>query len=59
MFTMFKAEYNDHLDGYDEDHMRDFVDVYIRERKRAGREGDKGELASYCSAGYSMIYFVN
>ena len=43
MFDLFEEEYNEHLKEYDEGHMRDFIDVYIRERKRAEREGDSGE----------------
>ena len=42
LHDLFEREYKEHLEGYDESHMRDFIDVYIRERKRAEKAGDKG-----------------
>ena len=40
IFAMFEKEYNEHERSYDEDHMRDFTDVYIRERQRITMAGE-------------------
>ena len=39
-FQMAQDEYDEHLKTYDEGNMRDFVDCYIRERKRTEEEND-------------------
>ncbi len=42
MFDMFDVEYEKHDSSYDENHMRDFTDVYIQERRRANSTKDTG-----------------
>ena len=45
LYDWFAQEYEDHLKTYDENNLRDYIDSYIHERQRAGREND--QLSSF------------
>ena len=40
LFDWFAKEYKEHLKTYEEQNLRDYIDCYIHERKRAEREND-------------------
>ena len=56
LFDYYRDEYNDHLKDWDPENPRDFIDVYITERKRV--EADH-ELDSSFFGHFGGINFVN
>ncbi len=40
LFDWFRSEHEEHLKDWDPDNLRDYLDVYIAERKRAEAEND-------------------
>ncbi len=42
LFEVFDEEREEHERTYDEEQMRDFMDVYIKECRQANKEGNKG-----------------
>ena len=58
LFEVFREEREEHERTYQEGEMRDFIDVYIKESRRADKEGDKGAERKHCRRcfGCSSIY---
>jgi hypothetical protein len=51
LFRFFDESYIDHGKTYDPDHMRDFLDVYMSERKRVTEQGNT-QSSFYGDAGH-------